>query len=126
MDVMTLDGKSVLHAVDETTHFNEAIFLRNHTAETCKTLLRCLSRVYLGSLDYLWVEKGTKFVAKTLVERAEADLITVLKSPIEFPNSMSHVERYHFPPRSVYENSLFASQIRYLQFPLSNVLHIFY
>lgn len=103
IDVMYLSGKPVLHAVDEATHFNAAMFLRNQSSqEVWKTLLRCWTRLYLGPPDYLHVDQGTNFVSKEFLSSAEADGIEVTQAPIESPNTMSHVERYHAPLRSAF------------------------
>lgn len=103
IDIMMLAGKHVLHAVDEATHYTAATFMRNNTAEeTWKSLLRCWSRVYLGPPDYLRIDQGSNFVAKHFRDSADADGISILEAPIECPNTMSHVERYHAPLRAAY------------------------
>lgn len=103
VDVMYLDGRAVLHAVDEATHFSAASFLVNATAEeTWNALARCWSRTYLGPPDFLRIDQGTNFTAKEFVDSCSADGITVLEAPIECPTTMSHVERYHGPLRVAY------------------------
>ena len=104
IDVMYIGGKPVLHVVDEATHYSAAVFLKRMTAEeTWKCLLRCWIRTYLGPPDHLRVDQGSNFVAKQFLSSAEAEGISVLEAPIESPNSMSHVERYHAPLRAAYE-----------------------
>jgi len=103
IDIMTLAGKSVFHAVDEATHYTAAVFLKKQTAEdTWKALLRCWSRVYLGPQDHIRMDQGSNLVAKHFKASAEAEGITVLEAPIESPNTMSHVERYHAPLRTAF------------------------
>lgn len=58
--VMKLNGKSVLHAVDEETQFTSETFLRNQKAEeTVKKLLRCWSRIYLRAPGYIIVASAS-------------------------------------------------------------------
>ena len=94
----------MFHVVDKATHYSAAMFMRRMTAEeTRKCLLRCWIRTYLGPPDHLRVDQGSNFVAKQFLDSAEAEGITVLEAPIESPNTMSHVERYHAPLRVAYE-----------------------
>lgn len=103
MDVMYLRGKPVLHIVDEATHFASAMFLKNVTSlEVWKTFLRCWVHVYLGPPDYLRVDQGSNFTSAETSANAEGLGIQLIKEPVECPNSMSHVERYH-GPRLAYE-----------------------
>lgn len=104
VDIMTLNGKPLLHVVDEATHYTSAVFLnRQRASDTWKGLLRCWSRVYLGPPDFLRMDQGTNFIAKEFVESATAEGITVLPAPIESPSTMSHVERYHAPLRAAFK-----------------------
>lgn len=100
---MYIDGKPVLHLVDEATHYNAAQFLRKQSStDVWKSIMRCWYRTYLGPPDFLHVDQGTNFVAKEFKECAEAEGIKILEAPIESPSTMSHVERYHVPLRSAY------------------------
>lgn len=104
MDVMYIRGKPVLHIVDEATHFAAAMFLRKvSSAEVWRTFLRCWVHVYLGPPDYLRVDQGSNFTSEETSANAEGCGIKLIKEPVECPNSMSHVERYHGPLRSAYE-----------------------
>ena len=103
VDVMYIDGRPVLHVVDEATHYASACFLKKMTAEeTWKSFLRCWSRVYVGPPDKLRVDQGSNFVAKSFLDSAQADGIEVIPVAVESPSSMSHVERYHAPLRLAY------------------------
>ena len=103
VDVMYLSGRAILHIVDEATHYNAASFLRKmSSAETWKTIVRCWTAVYLGPPDFLRVDQGTNFVSKEFCASAEAEGIKVLPAPIESPETLSHVERYHAPLRAAY------------------------
>lgn len=103
MDVMHIAGRALLHVVDEATHFNAALFLRNQSSQCIwKSFLKCWSRVYLGPPDYLHVDQGSNFISVELSKCAQAEGITVVKAPIESPATMTHVERYHAPLRSAF------------------------
>jgi len=102
-DLMYLSNKYVLHVVDEATHYSAATFVKSNSSEdTWKALLRCWSRVYLGPPDHLRVDQGSNFISKHFKDCVDAEGITLLEAPIESPNSMSHVERYHAPLRAAF------------------------
>ena len=104
VDIMFINRKPILHVVDEATHFQAAAWLHKSTStEVWKTFLRCWSMVYLGPPDYLRVDQGTNFVSSEFRSLADTSGITVIEAPIESPNTMSHVERYHGPLRTAYE-----------------------
>lgn len=103
VDVMHLMGRAVLNVVDEATHFNGALFLKNQSFQTVgKSLVRCWLRIYLGLPDYLHIDQGTTLISKEFNECAEAEGITVLKAPFESPSTICYVERYHAPQQASY------------------------
>ena len=56
-DVMYLVGKTVIHAVDEATHFCAARFVKRKTSEEIwKTIMKCWNKVYLGPPDFLRID----------------------------------------------------------------------
>ena len=64
VDIVTIEGKQVLHCVDESTHFQAAAFLTNMKSETVwKALVRCWSNVYIGPPDHLRVDQGSNLVS---------------------------------------------------------------
>jgi len=104
VDIMFINRKPILHVVDEATPFSAATWLKNSTSsEVWKGLLRCWTHVYLGPPDFLRIDQGSNFVSREFKGLADTSGITVLEAPIECPNSMSHVERYHRPLRKAYE-----------------------
>lgn len=104
VDIMYLGGKPVLHAVDETTHFAAASFLKNISAtEVWKTFTRIWTHVYMGPPDYLRLDQGSQFTSHEFISSATSTGIELLHSPIENPASMSHVERYHAPLRKAFQ-----------------------
>jgi hypothetical protein len=83
VDVMYLDGKPVLHIVDEATHFQTAAFLTKVTAEETWNVLSCSwSRMYLGPPDFLRIDQGTNFTAREFIDSAAGEGISVLEAPI--------------------------------------------
>ena len=104
IDTMFIDGKPILHMVDEATHFSVGCWLKNSTsAEVWKSFLRCWSLIYVGPPDYLRVDQGTNYTSKEFKANANSAGITILEAPVESPNTMSHVERYHGPLRTAYQ-----------------------
>ena len=100
---MYINGKPVIHVVDEATHYQAALFLRRVNAEeTWKAILKCWFWVYLGPPDHLPVDQSSNFVSKQFRDSADAEGIILLEAPIECPSTMTHVERYHAPLRAAY------------------------
>ena len=103
IDVMYIEGRPVLHVVDEATHYAAAIFLKKVTSEhTWKALLKCWSRVYIGAPDCIRVDQGSNFVSRHFLDCARTEDIEVIQAPVESPATMTHVERYHAPLRAAY------------------------
>ena len=104
IDVVDIEGRKILHVVDECTHFQAAAILVNMKTDTVwRTLLRYWSNVYLGPTDFLRVDQGYNLVSKEFKSAAETEGISVLEAPIESPQTMSHVGRYHNPLRLAYK-----------------------
>ena len=103
-DIMYIDGKPILHVVDEATHFASATWLRRVTsAEVWEAFTRSWSNVYMGPPDFLKVDQGTQFVSKEFKASVQFSGIELLEAPIESPATMSHVERYHGPLRTAFQ-----------------------
>ena len=106
VDITYINGKPVIHVVDEATHYQAALFLKRVTAEeTWKAILKCWIRVYLGPPDHLRVDQGSQFISKHFKDSVDAEGITLLEAPIESPSTMSNVERYHAPLRTAYSKT---------------------
>lgn len=111
IDVVKIDGHNVLHCVDESTHFGAASILSSMKSEVVwKALIKCWSLVYLGPPDFLRVDQGSNFVSSEFKSSAFADGITLLKAPVESPETMTHVERYHAPLRAAYLKIKFSTK----------------
>lgn len=79
IDVMYINNRSILPAVDEATHYRSTLFLNFVRAfDAWKTFLRCWSRLYLGPPDFLRVDQDSNLVSKEMLDSAETDDISVL------------------------------------------------
>ncbi len=67
-----------------------------------KALFKCWSLVYLGPPDCLQVDQGSNFVSEEFKASAKAGGIEVPEAPVESPETISHVERYHAALRAAY------------------------
>ena len=71
---MYLNGKPVLHAVDASTSFNGAKFLKDISSKEVWEILRMLwIDTYLGPPDFIVYDAGKQFTSKEF--RGEARLI---------------------------------------------------
>ena len=105
-------------------HFTAARFLRKCSSkEVFKTICHCWINVYSGPPDFIHVDQGTNFISKEFKNAVSTLDIGLIEAPIECPNSLSHVERYHGPLRLVYEKLesqvLDASKDEHLQMAVS-------
>ena len=104
VDVMHLDGKPVLHAVDEATSFQAAKFLPDMSAITTWNTLRAMwLDTYVGPPDVIVHDAGTNFASKEFRDNAKVLAIEVHEVPVESHNAVGKVERYHGPLRRAYQ-----------------------
>lgn len=102
MDVMYIDGKAVLHIVDEGTRFSAARFLPdNRTATIWKLLLVCWANIYTGLPNRIITDQGSNF-GKFFVHICEQNNVQAEKTGVEAHNSLGLGERYHQPLRSTF------------------------
>ena len=103
MDIMFLEGKSVLHVVDRDTKFSAAVFLRSETTEeTWETFMRIRISVYIGFPDTIDTDQGTQFQSqrwRTLLLMAG---IKHKSSGVQSHNALGVGERYHSFLRQIY------------------------
>ncbi len=72
IDIFYINGKPILHYVDEATQYASARFLSTmSSSDVWKTLMRCWILAYLGPPDFLRVDKGSNFVSKEFKSNAE-------------------------------------------------------
>ena len=104
LDVVTIDGKPVLHVVDEGTHFSAARFVPDVSTNTIwSTILDCWAMIYTGLPNRILVDQGTYFgdTFKTLGALAN---ISVDSTGVEAHSSLSLGERYHQPLWQIFRN----------------------
>lgn len=96
VDIFYIDSKQILHVVVESTRYQAARCLPNITAEEIwrAIRLRWIDN-YIGSQDVVTHDAGKQFVAKVFQTNAQLLHIDIKCVPIESPNSMAYVERYH-------------------------------
>ena len=104
VDVMYLDGKPVLHAVDAATAFQAGRFLKSMSAkDTWEALRQCWIDTYLGPPDIVTYDADTNF--DSMEFRAEAKILGIKchQIPVEAHWSIGKVEKYHAPIRRAYD-----------------------
>lgn len=103
VDIMYIDGKPVLHIVDEATRFNAARWLPNISARTTWDVLRMAwIDTYLGPPDFVVTDAGKNFTSREFSQLA-GTVGTIAKSvPVEAHWSIGTVERYHAVLRRAY------------------------
>jgi hypothetical protein len=103
VDIMYIDGKPVLHVVDEGTRYQAGRWLPNISAkQTWDTLRMCWIDTYLGPPDHITTDAGKNFVSKEFHQYASTLGITLKAVPVEAHNSVGIVERYHGHIRRAY------------------------
>lgn len=103
VDIFYIDKRPILHVVDESTRYQAARWLPTVSADAVWRALRmCWIDVYLGPPDVITHDAGKQFMARVFQSNSEMLRIQTKGVPIESPNSMSFVERYHVPVRRAY------------------------
>jgi len=96
LDLMYLDGRSVLHVVDRDTAFSAAAFTRAEDVETLWQLYNVIwVHPYVGHPSVIHVDQGPQFTStawKALTASAGSEVVW---SGIEAHNSLGVGERYH-------------------------------
>ena len=95
---MYIEGKPVLHLVDDATRFQAGRWLKNVSAQQIWDQLRlCWIDTYLGPPDLVTANAGKQFMAKKFKHYAANIGIIIKNAPVEVHHSISMVERYHGP-----------------------------
>ena len=101
-DIMYLDGKPVLHIVDEATRFSAARFLpKVSTDAVWDSLILCWSSVYTGLPHHVMVDEGSQ-LRKIFAELSALHDVKLEQSGIESHYILGIGERYHKPLRDTY------------------------
>ena len=99
---MYLDGKPVLHIVDEGTRFSAARFLPDVFTKTIwKSILECWAAIYTRLPNRMLVNQGSAF-RKLLISMGAVSGVQVERTGIEAHASLGLGERYHHPLRQTY------------------------
>jgi len=103
LDLMYLDGKSVLHVVDRDTAFSAAAFTRTEQTDAL-WLLYCSiwAHPYVGHPSFMHADQGPQFKSAAWKALASSAGIELLLSGIESHNALGTGERYHAFLRSIY------------------------
>ena len=102
IDIMYLDGRPVLHIVDEATRFSAARFVPKVSTDVIwDAIVLCWSTVYTGLPHTFAVDEGSQF-RKIFAELSVLHQVNIHKSGIESHNSLGIGERYHKPLRDTY------------------------
>jgi IS30 family transposase len=103
VDIFYIDGKPVLHIVDEGTRYQAGGWLRDISAKhTWDTIKYRWIDTYLGPPDKLTADAGKQFASKEFSQLASALGVKVKIVPIEAHHSVGAVERYHGMIRRAY------------------------
>ena len=104
IDIMYINGKPILHVVDEETRYQAGRWLPNISAkQTWETLRLCWIDTYLGPPEYITHDAGKNFVSKEFSQYSNSMGISLRAVPVEAHNSIGIVERYHGPLRRAYQ-----------------------
>lgn len=104
VDILYIQGKPVLHVIDEATRFQTGRWLKDISAKHVWDQLRvCWVDTYLGPPDFITADAGKQFVSKEFKLYASTMGTTVKNVPVEAHHSIGQVERYHGPLRRAYE-----------------------
>ena len=102
LDIMYLEGKPVLHIVDEATRFSAARFLSDVSTKTIwRAILECWGTIYTGLPNRMLVDQGSAF-GKLFISMGAISDVQVERTGIEAHASLGLGERYHQPLRQTY------------------------
>ena len=102
MDIAYLDGKPVLHLVDDATRLSAAKFLARVTTDAIwDAIIMFWSSICTGLPKTFVVDEGSQF-RRTFAGLAALQDINVNKGGVESHHSLGIDERYHKPLRDTY------------------------
>lgn len=88
IDIMYLDGKPVLHIVDEGTHFSAARFINDVSTKTVwSTIIDCWATLYTGLPRKILVDQRTQF-GNLFANIAATGNVEVQRTGIQSHNSL--------------------------------------
>ena len=104
MDIMTLEGRTVLHIIDNDTKFGAAQFLQQgeSTKNTWDVFVRIWVHQYIGYPDVIQVDQGPQFQSTEWKNYLRSMGIRSQNAGVESQNAIGTVERYHKYLRDIY------------------------
>jgi hypothetical protein len=104
VDVIYINKKPALQAINKATAFQAAKFLQNLQARTAWNVFRFIwIDTYVGPPNVIITNAGTNFVNNEFVNNARILAIEVEKIPVKTHHSIGKVERYHGSIRRAFE-----------------------
>ena len=98
VDIMYIEGKSVLHPVDKTIHFQAGRWLKNVLAQHVWNQLRlCWIDTYFRAPDLITDNAGKQFMAKEFKQDVANIGIIVKNTLVEANHFIGMVKHYHGP-----------------------------
>ncbi len=108
IDIFYIEGKPIIHVVDEATRYQAARWLKSVSAEAIRSALHlCWIYVYLGPPAFSVHDAGTAMFAKEFQANAEYLHIPTKTIAVEAAQSLSVVERYHVPIKKAYRRIMY-------------------
>lgn len=103
MDLMWLNKKAVLHIVDTSTLFQNAVFIRNQSSQNLwEEFVDCWVSVYTGFPEIVRLDRQSGFTSDNFRNYAKDVGVTLQFSGIESHNAIGPGERYHMSLRRVF------------------------
>lgn len=98
LHTMILDGRPMIHMVDEATDFTAAKFVKKPSAASIwRAIQHMWILTYMGPLDHLSVDHRSAYLSDEMGRNMAASKIQLDEAPIENPGTIGIVERYHAP-----------------------------
>jgi hypothetical protein len=103
MDIMYLEGKALLHVVDTSTNFSNAIFLQSQSVESIwLAFLECWATLFIGLPDKIRTDSGSVLTSDKWNTIMNESGIVLQLSGVEHHNGIGQGETYHSALRRVY------------------------
>lgn len=103
LDLVYLEGKAVLHIVDQDTGFGAARFIKSVSAAAVwETFVLAWASVYVGVPDVVQHDRGSNFASKELQFLFAASGVETKVTGVEAHHSLGQLESAHHPLRTVY------------------------
>jgi hypothetical protein len=104
VNVIYINGKLVLYAVNEAILFQVARFLADIQARTIWNIFKAIwIDTYVGPPDIIITDAGKNFKSSEFVANARILAIEIEEIPVEAHNSIGKIKRYHGPLKRAFE-----------------------